>query len=167
MRRCNGFLRRFLPADFFNSYWEKKFLHIANRPDDYFLALFSITHLEELLTASAVSPAFIRVVRNQQILPTEKLTAADGSLAMPRFYAAYSDGYTINVNEAHRFWPPLQLITAQLQAYLNHRVVCNLYASRRISRHLHLITMPMMFSYCRYRATSDGLYMNASLSAPW
>jgi ribosomal protein L16 Arg81 hydroxylase len=122
-------LAPFLPADFFNSHWERKFLHIANRPDDYFLPLFSITHLEELLTASAVSPGFIRVVRNQQILPTEKLIAADGSLAMPRFYAAYSDGYTINVNEAHRFWPPLQVITAQLQAYLNHRVVCNLYAS--------------------------------------
>jgi ribosomal protein L16 Arg81 hydroxylase len=125
------------PRDFLSEYWEEKPLVLSRKSDEYYRNLFSIQDIDSVFLFSKPQPPDIRVVANQkECLPSSYLKP-NGELNLNQLYKAYHEGHTLIVNGLQRFWQPLAAFCNQLQNYLNHNVVANMYFSPQQSKGLH------------------------------
>ncbi len=114
-------------ADFTNKYWEKQLLHIERNNDSFYESLFSIKDFDTVLEYGKPKGGYLRVVKNQEPLLPTKYENHDGSLNLNQLYAAYTDGYTLVVNEIHKFWGPINEFVQNIRQTLNHNVKANAY----------------------------------------
>ena len=121
---------------FFSEYWEKKPLIISRKEKGYYSDLFSIKDLDHILYFAKPKPPELRVVKNQQDFLPNKYLKADGSLNLNQLYKAYYEDNTLIINGLHQFWKPLAIFSQNLQIFLNHRVIPNLYLSPKKSKGL-------------------------------
>ena len=98
---------------FFQEYWESKPLHLS------------------------MSYPEIRVVANQQELLPAKYAKAENSLNLNQLYKAYYEDHTIVINGLNKFWHPLAVFCSDLQNFLHHTAVANMYLSPPNSKGLH------------------------------
>ena len=113
--------------DFVTNYWESNFLHIKRDRPDYFKSIFSIESFDRILQYGKPRGKSLRVVQNQTPLLPSKYENEDGSLNLNQLYAAYSDGYTIVVNEINRYSESLNSLVHNLRQELSHDVKANAY----------------------------------------
>ena len=123
--------------NFFRAYWEEKPLHIARDDADYYKQLFSVNDVDKVLHYGKMSYPEIRVVANQQELLPAKYTQADGSLNLNQIYKSYYEDHTIVVNGLNKFWHPLAVFCSDLQNFLHHTAIANMYLSPPNSKGLH------------------------------
>ncbi len=116
---------------FFDSYWERKPLILHREQSAYYQGLFSIAEVDQVLDVAQPNGSSLRIVKNQQPLPSIKYEGADGKLNLNQLYAAYADGYTININEIQRFWQPVKDLCFQMSHELSHHTVANMYLTPR------------------------------------
>ena len=119
---------------FFQEYWESKPLHLS------------------------MSYPEIRVVVNQQELLPAKYTKAD-RLNLNQLYKAYHEDHTIVINRLNKFWHPLAVFCSDLQNFLHHTAVANMYLSPPNSKGLHPITTLTMYLFCKSKVPKTGKYM--------
>lgn len=125
------------PEAFFSQYWEKQPLLVSRREEPgYYRDLFALQDVDKVLFYTRPHPPEIKVVKNQQELLPSKYINSDTSLNLNQLYKAYDEGNTIIVNGLQQFWEPLAVFTQELQTYLNHLVVPNLYLSPKNSQGL-------------------------------
>ncbi|VAW11846.1 hypothetical protein MNBD_BACTEROID03-1903 [hydrothermal vent metagenome] len=115
------------PATFEEIHWEQKTLLVQREDSGYYKSLFSNDKVDEILDLHRPKGNSIRVVKNQEPLPSKKYENQDGSLNLNQLYASYADGYTIVINEIERFWKPLRNLCQNIQGSFSHKTVANMY----------------------------------------
>jgi ribosomal protein L16 Arg81 hydroxylase len=123
-------------STFFDEYWEKQPLIISRQEPDYYRELLSMQDVDSVLYFTRPKPPEIKVVKNQQELLPSKYINSDGSLNLNQIYKAYDEGHTIVVNGLHQFWQPLAAFARDIQNFLNHNVIPNMYLSPKNSQGL-------------------------------
>ncbi|MGD1919812.1 MAG: cupin domain-containing protein [Pleurocapsa sp.] len=123
--------------NFFQEYWEEKPLYISRNQTDYYQQLFSVNDVDRVLHHSHMSYPEIRVVENQQELLPAKYTKDQNNLNLNQLYKAYYEDHTLVINGLNKFWHPLAVFCSDLQNFLHHNVVANMYLSPPNSKGLH------------------------------
>ncbi|MCF2970440.1 cupin domain-containing protein [Synechococcus sp. Nb3U1] len=121
---------------FLNDHWERRPLWVSGRDPGYFQHLFSVGALEDILRFSRVKPPEIKVVREQQELLPERYLKPTGEIHLNQIYKVFTEGYTVIINGLQQFNASLALFCCNLQAFLCHRIVANLYFSPQGSKAL-------------------------------
>jgi bifunctional lysine-specific demethylase and histidyl-hydroxylase NO66 len=131
------FLDPITPSAFFEKYYETAPLHVRRDDADRFVGLPNVEDVDFLLTATVSTRA--RPGDGERLVRAE----ADGSLSERRVmilpdsgavdvqavYRAYTEGFTLIVNQVHRRSSPVALLCHGLQADLHHPVGANLYVT--------------------------------------
>jgi len=113
--------------DFNSHYWENKFLHIEREEANFYNNLFSIKDFDSVLEYGKPRGDSLRVVKNQEPLLASKYEKKDGSLNLNQLYAAYTDGYTIVVNEVNRYSASINTLVHNMRQKLSYKVLANAY----------------------------------------
>lgn len=113
--------------DFKEKHWNKKTLLIRREDSKYYKSLLTIANIDQVLDLHRPKGSSLRVVKNQEPLNATKYENKDGSLNLNQLYAAYSDGYTIVINEIDRFWKPIKTLCQNVRHLLNHKTKGNMY----------------------------------------
>jgi ribosomal protein L16 Arg81 hydroxylase len=124
------------PETFWQEYWEKRPLLVQNRQTQYYGDLFSLAQVDHVLLQARPQPPEIRIVCNQKDLLPDTYINSDRSLNLNQIYKAYDEGHTLILNGIQKFQPTLAAFCQDLQQFLNHSVIANLYLSPQNSRGL-------------------------------
>ena len=123
--------------NFFEEYWEEKPLYVPRKDPDYYQQLFAVDDVDLVLHYGRPSYPEIRVVANQQELLPAKYTSGENSLNLNQLYKAYDEDHTIVINGLNKFWHPLAVFCQDLQNFLHHQAIANMYLSPPNSKGLH------------------------------
>ncbi len=141
---------------FFEQNWEREPLIVKRERADYYRSLFTIEEVDKVLHYHRPTGSGIRVVKNQAPMLPGKYENFDGSLNLNQLYAAYSDGYTIVINEIDRFHPAIKALCTNVRNELNHHVVGNMY-----------LTPPHQKALLPHYDTHDVLVIQVHGSKEW
>ncbi|MEN9222802.1 MAG: cupin domain-containing protein [Thermostichus sp. BF3_bins_97] len=126
-----------IPVDtFLTDHWERRPLWVSGRDPGYFSNLFSAGALDDILRFSRLKPPEIKVVREQQELLPERYLKPTGEINLNQIYKVFTEGYTVIINGLQQFNPSLASFCCNLQEFLCHRIVANLYFSPQGSKAL-------------------------------
>jgi len=114
-------------VDFFNNNWEKKLYYINRENPDFYKNLFSIRNFDSVLEYGNPKTGNLRVVKNQIPMPASKYKNSKDDLNLNQLYAAYADGYTLVINEIHKYWDSINTLTQNIRHKLSHDVLANAY----------------------------------------
>ncbi len=114
-------------SDFSSNYWENKFLHLERENKNYYKNLFSIKVFDSIIEYGKPRGKSLRVVRNQEPLLPTKYEKSDGSINLNQLYAAYSDGYTLVINEIQKYSESINRLVHNMRQQLSHNVKANAY----------------------------------------
>ena len=123
----SGLLNPIPKQDFISQNWEKEPLIIKREERDYYRKLFTIEAVDKVLYHNRPVGNSLRVVKNQEPLLPSKYENHDGSLNLNQIYAAYSDGYTVVINEIDRYHSAIKQLCQRVRQELHHHVVANMY----------------------------------------
>jgi bifunctional lysine-specific demethylase and histidyl-hydroxylase NO66 len=123
------------PSSFFEEHYETAPLHVPRDDPDRFAGLPSVDDIDSLLAATVstrVRPGdgerLIRAEADGSL--SERSVAsipASGAVDVQAVYRAYSEGFTVVVNQVHRRSSPVALLCRGLEADLHHPIGANLY----------------------------------------
>ncbi len=113
--------------DFFNSNWEKELYYLNRKHSSFYKGLFSIKNFDTILEYGKPQKDNLRVVKNQQPLLSSKYKSSNGDLNLNQLYAAYTDGYTLVINEIHKYWEPINILVQNMRHKFSHNVLANAY----------------------------------------
>ena len=122
---------------FTNEYWEKKPLFLSRNNLHYYQELFSVSDVDKVLHYSKINSPEIRVLENQQELLPAIYIKENNSLNLNQLYKAYYEDHTLVINGLNQFWHPLGKFCSNLQNFLHHSAVANMYLSPKKSKGLH------------------------------
>lgn len=114
------------PTEFLGDYFEQRPLHVSERPPDYFSALFGVDDIERYLFCVRPQAEQLSVLRDGAKDAAMEQEIARNPDRAPR---ALMDGYTLVLNGAQRYWPPLRELVAELSEFLACPVIVNVYCS--------------------------------------
>ena len=120
--RFKDLLNPFDPVSFLNNYWEKRFLHIIRGQSDYFTNLFSSSKIDFILKYGQSVGKDLVVWKSGDFMPQKRYVDAQGKLNINQLYAAYADGYSIEIVNTHHCWDSLDQLCKQVQIELSHVV---------------------------------------------
>lgn len=120
---------------FFQTYWEKQFLHIARNQPNYFDSILSLLDIDDFLSQQNLLPESIRLVRQGVDIPTDKWTKtallARGittTTANPEaILKYYNEGATIVISYAQLTIPNLTKACITLEQTLKIPFQTNIY----------------------------------------
>ncbi len=142
--------------DFLRENWEQEALIIKRNNRAYYQKLFTIEEVDRVLHFHRPTGHSIRIVKNQEPMLAGKYENFDGSLNLNQIYAAYSDGYTVVINEIERFHPAIKELCQKVREELHHHVVGNMY-----------LTPPHQKALLPHYDTHDVLVIQVHGSKEW
>jgi ribosomal protein L16 Arg81 hydroxylase len=116
------------PDEFFDKHWERTPVHIAAQDRSRF-SLFSRTEMDRILAAyGRLASSEIRLLRydnnREEIID---VGAERRSVDLDRIFAAYCDGYTINLNDVHSRHVPIRELANSISDTFGCMVNVNAY----------------------------------------
>ena len=116
-------------ATFFETYWEREFLHISANDPGRFTSLLSISEIDPLLVNyGRLQPLDIRLSKHENGQTRTVDVAAEQPYAdVNRVLSAYSEGFTVNLNHLHERHGPARELAIALSDTLNCLVTVNGY----------------------------------------
>lgn len=124
-------------AAFVESYWEQAPLVVSRSTPDSFADLLSIEAIDCILSTMRLRGRDLRIAQEGTLLPTSNYCgSSDGedNIDLYRAFALFSDGATLILNNAERFWAPLRELVAGLAQFFGGRVQANVYVTPPSSR---------------------------------
>jgi ribosomal protein L16 Arg81 hydroxylase len=124
-------------AAFVESYWEQAPLVVSRSKPDAFADLLSIEAIDRILSTMRLRGRDLRIAQEGSLLPTSSYCgSSDGedNIDLYRAFALFSDGATLILNNAERFWAPLRELVAGLANFFGGRVQANVYVTPPSSR---------------------------------
>ena len=122
------------PEEFFRDTWEKRPLAIRRGDRDYYGDLFSLRDVDGVIAFTQPHHSELRVIK-KDAPPLDATTAArpgrEEGPDLNKLYAAYRDGYTINVSNLQERWAPLAALCGNLESFLGHPTGANMYLTPR------------------------------------
>jgi ribosomal protein L16 Arg81 hydroxylase len=120
--------------DFFENYWENKFIHLPHKAG-YFNDVLAVTDIDQYLSRQDLMPEAIKLVENGDRIPelkwTDKITLIDGSTAAvannEKMFKLYNAGATIVINSAQAAIPPLANVCRLVAQELKINLQANIY----------------------------------------
>ena len=143
LRRCVGD-----PDRFAREVWGRRSqVHSSGVPAT---DLLSLEDVDALVTTSALRAPTFRLVKDGKPLPASSYTTNgtiggrryDGVAAPAKVLAAMDDGATLVLQGAHRYHPPLALLSRRLELALGHRCQVNAYVTPPGARGLEVHSDP-------------------------
>ena len=122
------------PEEFFRDTWEKRPLAIRRGDRSYYDGLFSIRDVDEVIAFTQPRHSALRVIKKDapsRQATTATLAGREDAPDLNKLYAAYRDGYTINVSNLQERWGPLAQLCAHLESFLGHPAGANMYLTPR------------------------------------
>lgn len=133
LSRLQELLNPISATDFFQSYWERRPVHLKRRDNPIQTGLLSVADLERILVETRPYYPEIRIMSADRGRAWEALDSGwlapgnPGSAeAMRAVYDAYADGYSIILNMQAR-WPAVETLRRDLQAAIHLRASAELY----------------------------------------
>lgn len=119
---------------FFNTYWERKHLHLQKSTDTYD-GLFSLADIDDFLTKQNLKPEGIKLVRDGKQIAnslwtntTKLLDGTQNIVVVPDLILKhYYDGATIIISFADTMIPALAAINRNIEQELGMRSQANIY----------------------------------------
>ncbi len=124
-------------AAFVESYWEQNPLVVSRSQPDSFADLLSIDAIDHILSTIRLRGPDLRIAQDGNLLPTSSYCGSpDGQdkIDLYRAFAMFSEGATLILNRAERFWAPLRELVAGLAQFFGGRVQANIYVTPPSSR---------------------------------
>lgn len=113
--------------DFFNHTWERSLLILRRNAPAYYNSLMTLADFDRCLHAAIDSPSkMLKVVAPLGSDEKPQLTTAAG-IPRNRLYEAYLSGHTLQLIDADKYWPPLDLLLASIRESFAGRVGANLF----------------------------------------
>ncbi len=119
---------------FFQTYWEKTFLHLNRADKAFYDPILNINHLDMHFVSQQLSPRFLNVTKSGHGFPIEAWTTigrrsgeAVRVVDPARLFSLYTEGATLVINGAHKAIPSLTRFCAYLENQFKFRVQTNLY----------------------------------------
>lgn len=123
------------PAEFFERYWEERYLILRREDPSRYEGLFSFADVDRYLAIAAGHPSsHISLVQAGQ--PVQRVRLAD--IPPSRIYAAFHGGATILLEGVDLCWPPLAALSAALRRALSARIHINAYVTPPGAQGAHL-----------------------------
>jgi hypothetical protein len=114
-----------LPA-FLEGSWEREPLHVRRDRPDHYAGLFGLEEVERYLFTVRPRGNDLRLVARGR----PPIAFHDGEeAALPRVYAAFRDGYTMNLNGVHRHWPAVHALADAVRRGLRCYTTANAYVT--------------------------------------
>jgi lysine-specific demethylase/histidyl-hydroxylase NO66 len=122
-------------ASFLRDYWSRRPLHRRGADPDGFGDLFSLSAVDELITARMLRQPQFRLVKNAETVDAGRVTRSVGmarrtlrDVADPgRIIEEFHSGSTIALQALQRYWLPLTRFCRDLELTLTHPVQANAY----------------------------------------
>ncbi len=127
---------------FFADFFERDALHVARGDADYFAWLYDVGAVEDALALGADAPEHFSLVKHgeSEITPaqltSERNAPPDGTGRKPARYfaldprnvfAAFADGFTLNIKDAGAFDPRLAQLCNRIQTHVGFYAQANVY----------------------------------------
>ena len=107
--------------EFWNSFYEKTFLHVKGRSSDYYKRVLTINDIDECLSSGRIPNDFISMFKNGiEISKTDKTELLE-------ICKNFEEGYSLLIDSLHGFTPNLRKLTVQLNAEMRAKFWANLY----------------------------------------
>lgn len=121
---------------FFNSYHEKKILHIRRDDPEYYRSVLTAAEISGFLDRQDVFYPSLRIVRNGREVPSGEYTLKgvpighhkrDGIIHTEKAFALFNDGATLVIQAGQRYFDHLSACCMELSRKFNAPVQANLY----------------------------------------
>jgi bifunctional lysine-specific demethylase and histidyl-hydroxylase NO66 len=126
------------PAEFFDSYWEKRPVEVKRAMPAYYGALPGLGDVDGLITTTVVggdartqNGHMVRTRRDGKLSERQFRLEADGRPDIHDIYRSYDEGYTVVLNRIHWRSPVVGALCRELEADFQHTVGANLYLTPR------------------------------------
>lgn len=121
--------------DFFEHYWEKKYLHISRNTDYYLQNVLDTNDIDDFFTQQNISPERLNLAKNGTIVPqadwTDSVRLIDGRIVpfvnTAKVFSQYVKGATIIINAAHKSIPKLAKACGQIEQEFKMELQANIY----------------------------------------
>lgn len=121
-------------SEFFRDYWQKRSLHTPS--SDAIRSLVGLADID-FLAASLPTPDrnWIRVVKAGSGLAEKSFCTDEGFVSLPKLYAAYRAGYTVQLSKMHKRWASVGRLCRESEKAFTAAAVP---LAHRIGSHLYL-----------------------------
>jgi ribosomal protein L16 Arg81 hydroxylase len=122
--------------DFFQSYWEKSFVHSQHKEASYFDEVLTIADIDQFLSQQNLMPDGIRIMDKGTNIPSADWTRSDtllnGSTTRiavdnEKLFKLFNNGKTIIISSAEKSIPRLAGACSIIEQQLKFRVQANIY----------------------------------------
>ena len=113
--------------DFFSQWYEQQPLHISRADTDWFSTLVTLADIETLLSTQVLTFPDVQLARANDPLPVADYTGENHQISAMRLLQGHTQGGTIIISRAHRYFAPLAGLTRSVQGQLGMQCQANLY----------------------------------------
>jgi len=116
-------------ADFFETYWEKKPLHISRAENAHFSELLSLAQIERVLSSQDLYFPDVQLTQSNKVISIDEYTDEHKKILPQRLIQLHTAGATIVVSQAHRYLHALHEFCCKMQSAFQLRCQANVYFS--------------------------------------